>query len=219
MYIIKENEVLAAFDVDAQKCFTPLCPNELPVPEGNTIVDELNKQAALARYRIGSKDAHAPNAVWVASAQHPQLSPVLGHANADLYWNAHAVVGTVGFEQIDGLPAATDYDFFVWKGIEIDMHPYGACYHDLTEQLSTGVIEFLQHRGVTTILVGGLALDHCVKTTALQLRQAGFTVIVNLAACRGLAVASVDGALDQMHTAGIVIVRCSDELQFLSDAE
>ena len=29
---------IASFDVDAQKGFTPLCPNELPVPEGDTIV-------------------------------------------------------------------------------------------------------------------------------------------------------------------------------------
>ena len=32
---------LDAFDVDAQKTFTSLCPDELPVPEGEYIVDEL----------------------------------------------------------------------------------------------------------------------------------------------------------------------------------
>ena len=42
-------------------------------------------------------------------------------------------------------------------------------------------------RGVTTVLVGGLATDHCVKTSVLQLRRAGFRVIVHLDACRGIA--------------------------------
>ena len=104
---------IAAFDVDAQNCFTPLCPDELPVPEGHTIVNELNEQAALAHWRIGSKDAHPPTAVWVANGSQPQLTPVHGHANADTHWNLHAVPGTHGFELLEGLPAVTDYDFFL----------------------------------------------------------------------------------------------------------
>ena len=66
------------------------------------------------------------------------------------------------------------------------MHPYGACFHDLQDRLSTGAIEFLRANGVSTVLVGGLATDYCVCTTALQLRRAGFEVIVNLGACRGI---------------------------------
>ncbi|MEO6678169.1 MAG: nicotinamidase, partial [Pseudomonas sp.] len=37
----------ASFDVDAQKSFTPLCPDELPVPEGDQIGSELNFMASL----------------------------------------------------------------------------------------------------------------------------------------------------------------------------
>ena len=78
MYAIGPRETLAAFDVDAQKCFTPLCPDELPVPDGHEIARELNHQARLAALRIGSKDAHPPNAVWVATDDKPQLTPVTG---------------------------------------------------------------------------------------------------------------------------------------------
>ena len=46
---------IASFDVDAQKGFTPLCPNELPVPEGDAIVPALNQLAARAQLRIGSR--------------------------------------------------------------------------------------------------------------------------------------------------------------------
>ena len=35
-------EVIAAIDVDAQNGFTPLCPGELPVEDGENIADELN---------------------------------------------------------------------------------------------------------------------------------------------------------------------------------
>ena len=196
---------IAAIDVDPQKTFTPLCPNELPVAEGDTIGSELNRQAALASVRVLTKDAHPHNAVWVVDSHDKMLSP-LDHPNADLTWVSHAVPGTVGFETIPDLPAVTEYDHVIWKGIEPDLHPYGACYHDLQEKLSTGLIEWLQAKAVKTVLVGGLATDYCVKTTALQLQASGkFQVIVNLAACRGIALDTVEQACIEMKAAGISV--------------
>ena len=79
MGLFNKEIVAASFDVDAQNCFTPVCPEELPVPHGTEIVEALNQQALLTTYRIGSKDAHPANAIWVADADHPQLSPVAGN--------------------------------------------------------------------------------------------------------------------------------------------
>src|SRR5690606_30471871 len=154
---------VAAFDVDAQKGFTPLCPDELPVPEGHLIVGELNAQARFAATRVFSKDAHPANPSWLATPEHPTLSPIEG-ANMDVRWTRHCVPGTAGFKLLDGLPAVCEYDYPVYKGVEPDMHPYGACYHDLGDRVSTGVIEFLKARLVETVLLGGLATDYCVKT-------------------------------------------------------
>ena len=217
MYAIGPRETLAAFDVDAQKCFTPLCPDELPVPDGHGIVQELNRQARLAALRIGSKDAHPANAVWVATDDRPQLSLVKGYSEVDRHWNRHAVPGTTGFELVAGLPGVTEYDFFIWKGVETDIHPYGACFHDLGEKLSTGVIEFLAARGITSVVVGGLALDYCVKVTALQLQRAGFQVYVNLAATRGMSPQSVAQALTELDVAGVIAIGSADELMIDAD--
>lgn len=206
--------IIASFDVDAQKTFTPLCPHELPVPNGHEIVVELNDQAKMANYRVGSKDAHSPHALWVATEEAPQFSLVQG-ANIDRRWKLHAVPGTQGFELLDGLPPITAYDFFVWKGIEPDMHPYGACYHDFAEQLSTGVIEFLKQKAVQTIIVGGLATDYCVKLTVLQLLRANFAVIVNLGACRGIAEDSTQAAISEMQTAGAKFVSCASDIKHI----
>ena len=213
MVVIGDPATVASFDVDAQNCFTPLCPEELPVPDGHCIVDELNAQSRLAGCRIGSKDAHSPDAVWVASEAHPQLTFVDGYDHADLYWNLHAVPGTYGFELLEGLPSVMDYDFFVWKGVEPDMHPYGACYHDQTNTRSTGVIEYLRENCVETVLVGGLALDFCVKNTAIQLREAGFSVIVNQAATRSLSEPTERQAMKEMQEAGIEFVDNLSQLQ------
>lgn len=202
----------AAFDIDAQNTFTPVCPNELPVPGGDEIVDELNNQAHLASLRIGSKDAHSPKAIWVATEKEPQFSPV-GAKNSDIRWNIHAVPGTIGFELVAGLPAPADYDFFVWKGIELDMHPYGACYHDLHDTLSTGVIEYLRQKGIEAVICGGLALDYCVAKTAIQLAAGGFQVIVNLGACRGIDETTVTEAIERMADAGVVLIDSASDLQ------
>ncbi len=204
---------VAAIDIDAQNCFTPLCPDELPVPDGDGIVSELNLQAQLAHWRIGSKDAHSPAALWLASEAQPQLSVITGHKNLDVRWNLHAVPGTKGFELLKGLPPVTDYDFFVWKGIEPDCHPYGACYHDLANQRSTGIIEFLKSHQITTVLAGGLALEFCVKTTVLQLRKVGFRVIVNLGATRGLMPETGEQAISDMKDAGAEFVESARELK------
>lgn len=202
---------VASFDVDCEYCFTSECPDELPVSGGLDIVEELNTQAAFAAYRLGSKDAHSPRADWVADDEHPPFTPIEGD-NMDVRWPAHAVPGTRGFELIDGLPAVTDYDFFVWKGVELDMHPYGACYHDHARTLSTGVIEFLTRHGVTTVLVGGLATDYCVKHTALELNDAGFRVILNRAAARGVADDTTAEALQTLATEGIELIDSTAEL-------
>jgi len=97
----------------------------------------------------------------------------------------------------------------VWKGVEPDLHPYGACYHDLAERRSTGVIEYLKVHQVGAVIVGGLALDYCVKTTARQLRQAGFEVLLYLPACRALTQAGAIEACGALAAEGVIL--CGDE--------
>ena len=198
--------MIVSIDVDAQKTFSPLCPQELPVAEGDTIVAELNAQAALADLRVMSKDAHSPSAKWIVDKAVDMLQPT-GLPNADLTWVAHAIVGTPGFELLDGLPAATGYDYCVWKGVDPEFHPYGACFHDIDEKLSTGLLEWLHSKQAQTVIVGGLATDYCVKTTVLQLLKGGaWQVIVNAAACRGIAPDTTEAAWNEMMAHGAIVL-------------
>lgn len=188
-----DKNTTASFDVDCQNGFTQLCPRELPIIGGHEVVGPLNKQAKLVKFRLGSKDAHSDKSDFISNK----------------VWPRHCEVGTFGFETIAGLPRPEEYSYFVWKGIEKNLHPYGACYHNEdweTLKRSTGVIEFLKCNGVKTVIVGGLATDHCVQETALQLADAGFLVIVNLAACRGISPYSVKEAIDHMLSKGIKVV-------------
>lgn len=211
-----DRKTTAAIDVDAQNTFTPLCPLELPVTGGNDIVAELNVQARLTAFRVGTKDAHSPASLWVDTDKEPQFTPIAEALNMDVRWKIHGVPGTPGFRLIEGLPRVVDYDYFVWKGIEPDMHPYGACYHDLANKMSTGLIEWLKVRGVQTVLLGGLALDYCVRLTALQLKEAGFRVIINLAATRGIwATTTLEKQVEEFNSLGIETVKNSAVLKTL----
>ncbi len=83
-------------NVDPQNGFTPLCPKELPIPDGHLIVDELVKQNLKFKMKTLSRDVHPPNAIWIASSKNLQMSPVLGEKNVDVYWNSHCVSGSYG---------------------------------------------------------------------------------------------------------------------------
>jgi nicotinamidase/pyrazinamidase len=140
------------------------------------------------------------------------MGQATGLKDADLTWIAHCVPGTPGFESLDGLPSPTEYDFMVYKGVEPDLHPYGACYHDLSNTRSTGVIEFLRSKHIERVLVGGLAQEYCVATTAFQLKAAGFEVVLYVPACRALNAKAGDKALIDMREAGIVIAETEEQL-------
>lgn len=196
---------IASFDIDAQKGFTPLCPDELPVPGGDEIAGPLNDMAAMSVFRVGSKDAHSPQASWVVDSADKMLQRT-GLPNADLTWVSHCVPGTAGFELLDGLPSPNDYNYFVWKGVETDLHPYGACYHDIQERRSTGVIQVLRAEQITTVIAGGLALDFCVKATVMQLINAGFEVILYLPACKAIDQKGGAEAVETMRAAGAIII-------------
>ena len=204
--------MIVSIDVDAQKTFSPLCPAELPVMEGNLIVEELNAQAKLADLRVMTKDAHSPSAKWLVENPADMLKPT-GLNDADLTWVSHAIVGTYGYELLDGLPKTKEYDYCVWKGVDPELHPYGACFHDIEEKLSTGLLEWLKCKGADMVIVGGLATDYCVKTTVLQLLKGGkWKVIVNAAACRGIAPDTVNAAWKEMSDAGAVILENTEKI-------
>lgn len=196
---------IVSIDIDAQRAFSPLCPQELPVAGATEIVPELNAQAALADKRVLTRDAHGARAVWIAPDHAHMLQP-LSYPNADTTWVRHAEVGSDGFLPLPGLPAPADYHFLVFKGCDDDMHPYGACFQDLHDRISTGLLEWLRAQRTKIVLVGGLATDYCVKVSVLQLlRHGDWQVWVNRAACRGIAEHTTQAAFVEMRAAGAVL--------------
>ncbi|PCD88387.1 nicotinamidase/pyrazinamidase [Vibrio mediterranei] len=204
----------ASIDVDPQKGFSELCPDELPVQGALEIVTELVNNHSKAALKLVSRDMHAPGAAWEAETPERMLEPV-GLPEVDIKWNPHCVVGTEGVELLPGLPAIRDYDFQINKGIDPDAHPYGAFYHDQADTLSTGGIEFLQSKRVKNVIVGGLALDFCVKKSVEQLVDAGFNVILNLASTRAVFPDNVQEVIEHLVSQGVTVVEDAASIQLL----
>lgn len=207
--MVIEVKIIASFEIDPEKGFTHQC-NELAIDGGDEIVPELNENAKLAVYRYLSRDMHPKGAAW--ETETPELIGQLMEKQlpeVDRHWVAHCEFGTKGAELLDGLPhPILGYDFTIVKGFEKDVHPYGACYHDLSEQKPTGIISEMIVQGVTHVILGGLAFDFCVATTAMQLARTGkFKVIINKAATRSVSPETEVTAKQQLEDAGVVILK------------
>ncbi len=143
--------------IDAQKGFTDLCPNELPVPGGTEIVSPINHLLTVDWKRIdATQDWHPKN--------HRSF---LGYA--DNLYPPHCVMGTPGAEFLPGL--GTHRFHTIWrKGFLADFEAYAVTAQH-PEFAST-----LRASGIDTVLVCGIATNICCYFTARDLAQAGFHV-------------------------------------------
>jgi len=165
---------------------------------------------------------HPSNAVWISDDKNPPMTDIIGQGeNVDIRWPKHCISGTKGSELLDGLPAPEDYDFFIWKGMEPNLHPYGIFYHDLSERLSTGLIEYLMANiEIDTFIIGGLALDYCVLTSIKQLvnflntcDEYDCRVILNLGATAGVAPDTEKIAIESLEKMGVILINSTDDLK------
>ncbi|RBY95789.1 nicotinamidase [Blastococcus sp. TF02-8] len=114
-------------------------------------------------------------------------------------WPAHCVVGTDGVElhpALDRGPIEAVFD----KG------EHAAAYSGFEGASDgTGLADWLRERGVDAVDVVGIATDHCVRATALDAVAAGFGTRVLLPLTAGVAEGTVEAALEQLRTAGVVL--------------
>jgi nicotinamidase/pyrazinamidase len=158
------------------------CPGgSLAVPEGDQVVPLVNKLAPQFRTVVTSQDSHPPRHCSFVEQGGP--------------WPVHCVEGTPGWQFHPDLKV--EPDFRVFKAREPAVEEYSAWKPELAE--------FLASRGVKRVVVTGLALDYCVKATALDARAAGYPVVVLTDAVRAVNAAPDDGArtLDALRAAGV----------------
>ena len=170
--------------VDVQNDFCP--GGALAVPEGDKVVEPINRVAPLFRHVVTTQDWHPPN--------HCSFQQSGG------IWPVHCVAGTPGAElhpQLNQQPV----NIRIRKADTVDRDAYSGFDHtDLAEQLRS--------RGVARVFVCGLATDYCVRATALDALREGFATFVLTNAVRGVDAQPGDSekALREMQQAGVNLI-------------
>ena len=165
--------------VDIQNDFLP--NGSLAVTNGDKIIPFVNK---LVKYFDGlvitTQDFHPLSHKSFASNNKGKPIGELGELNgqAQVMWPNHCVEGTTGTEFSKELNLDKVVKNFP-KGTNPEVDSYSG-FFDNDHKSSTGLGEYLKEKKVTEVVVVGLALDYCVKATAMDSQKLGFKTSVLL---------------------------------------
>ncbi len=158
----------------------------LAVPDGDDVVEPINRLIDQLPVVMATRDWHPPDHQSFRARGGP--------------WPPHCVQGTPGAELNPGL-RSDRIDVVVDKGYRPELEGYSGFEEtDLEAQLREHEVE--------TVHVAGLALDYCVRATALDAREKGFGVILHLGATRAIDAqpGDADRTLAELRTAGVQVV-------------
>ena len=196
--------------VDPQNDFLP--GGALPVPHGDEVIPLANELQRRFELVVATQDWHPPDHGSFA-ANHPGKKPgdrIMLDGTEQILWPVHCVQNTHGAE------FATEFDtsrvaHVFHKGIDPMIDSYST-FFDNAHRRETGLADYLKKRAINEIYLMGLALDYCVKYSALDARQLGLSTRVILDGCRGIELEAGDigRALDEMKRAGAVLLKSTD---------
>jgi nicotinamidase/pyrazinamidase len=196
--------------VDLQNDFMP--GGALPVPHGDEVIplaNELQKHFGLV---VSTQDWHPPDHGSFA-ANHPGKKPgdrIVLDGIEQILWPVHCVQNTVGAEFAPSFDTSRIAHVF-HKGTERNIDSYST-FFDNVHQRHTGLAHYLEERSIKDIYLLGLALDYCVKYSALDARHLGLNTHVIVDGCRGIELepGDIGRALDEMKRAGAVLLKSRD---------
>jgi nicotinamidase/pyrazinamidase len=203
--------------VDVQNDFLPT--GALPVPGGGEVIPLINRLQTHFDFVVATQDWHPADHQSFAS-NHPGKKPgdvIELQGDLQILWPDHCVQNSSGAEFAGELHREGWRKVFR-KGTRSTMDSYSgflegtqklrdrvSTLHGNDHPHSTGLEEYLKIHGIRKVYIAGLALDYCVKFTALDARRLGFDVTVIPDACRAVHLRPHDGELatQEMKAAGI----------------
>lgn len=206
--------------VDIQNDFCP--GGALAVPDGDGVVKVANALMQSGDFDcvIATKDYHPSNHVsFVDNHSGGQLFEVRDvDGIAQVLWPRHCEQGTQGAEFHPHLDAAR-ITHVVEKGTQPQIDSYSG-FFDNARQNETrlkSLLNEITHGAASSsveLVVCGLALDYCVKATALDAAEFGFDTSVVIDACRAVNINEGDDlkALQELTRANVTIVESRELL-------
>ena len=195
-----DNDLLLIIDVQ-----NDFCPGgALAVADGDAVVPVINRLAERFDHVVLTQDWHPAGHSSFATS-HPgsaAFEAISMPYGRQTLWPDHCVQGTSGAAFHPQL--ATDRaELVIRKGFRPTIDSYSAFYEN-DRCTPTGLAGYLRERGLQRIFLAGLATDFCVRYSAVDARQLGFTTLLIEAGCRAIDLAgSLEAAWAEMNTAGV----------------
>lgn len=186
--------------IDVQNDFCP--GGALEVADGDAVVPVINRLQDRFATRVLTQDWHPPRHLSFAS-QHDAAPFSVTEApyGPQVLWPDHCVQGTPGAAFHADLRA--DADLIVRKGFRREVDSYSAFFEN-DHATPTGLAGYLRERGVSELVMAGLATDFCVRFSAVDAAKLGFAVTVVEDACRAIDLdGSLAAALAEMDAHGV----------------
>ncbi|WP_018686889.1 isochorismatase family protein [Actinokineospora enzanensis] len=175
--------------VDVQNDFCE--GGSLAVAGGAAVASAISRHVAAGSYDhvVATRDFH------IDPGEHFSATPDYVDS-----WPVHCVVDSAGASFHPALDVAVIEAVFS-KGA------YAAAYSGFegVGPGEVGLAEWLRERGVSRVDVVGIATDHCVRATAVDAAAAGFETTVLLDLTAGVAVGTVEKALETLRGAGVAL--------------
>lgn len=186
---VEETDVLVVVDVQ-----NDFCPGgALPVTDGHMVVAPLNSVIPKFRRVVFSRDWHPVD--HCSFSDQPEYK--------DGSWPEHCMQDSPGAEFHGDLIVPMDA-VIISKGTHPESEAYSAF------QGEESLAQRLSAWGIQRVFIAGLTTDYCVRATALDSINFGFPTYVLVDACRAVAPATGEAALEEMRAAGVQTVRTGD---------
>lgn len=198
--------------VDLQPDFLPGGP--LGVSDGDAVIPLVLELMSRFEIVVATQDWH-PADHGSFAVHHAGRSPgelIELHGLEQVLWPVHCVQDTPGAQLVPQLRAREAELAAVFrKGMDKTIDSYSG-FFDNGKRQDTGLAAWLEAQGVGAVVVCGLALDYCVKFTALDALAHGLETTLVHDATRAVNLAPEDGdeALAELRAGGATILTSAE---------
>jgi nicotinamidase/pyrazinamidase len=185
MLQVEPSDALIIVDVQNDFC----SGGALPVPEGEKVVRAINSMQKSFDHIVFSRDWHPDD--------HCSFSYAPTYTDGS--WPSHCVQNSPGAEFHGDLRVPVDA-LIIDKASSPDQENYSAFD-------GTGLADNLRRHNVQRVFVTGLALDYCVRATALDALKEGFSVALAKDAVRAVSPDKTEEILQELRRAGVDVIK------------
>lgn len=190
--------------VDVQNDFLP--GGNLAVPKGNEVIGYINSIIEHFDLVVTTQDFHPQNHKSFASNHGKPVGSFIKLNGLDqILWPDHCIQNSFGAEFSKELNLSRiDKNFEKGTNPEVDSY---SGFFDNDKKTATGLGDYLKTKGVKEVFVVGLALDYCVKATAIDSQNLGFKTTVLLRGTKAVNLNPNDGvkAQAELEESGVIV--------------